>query len=274
MQNAAKTEEFSKPAFTPEALDAHQRMLEERVFQVETKWPQFRLLIADMRRLADEMPEGAQVVSLERTLLYGGLSLFAPFFHRQDFISVDCSPDSAQGRGAYNSTMVDDPRCLAVPMRHRGQPEKTGLPSGHADLVLVPNLVHHVRDQQGLFAEMVRLLRPGGRGYIFEPLVRELHQAPDDYVRYTPWGFEEQLRAAGLVFDRHEAEGGPFTAIAYCWTQALEYFPPDKRADMERWFYGTHMKELVAWDTEHRDNHVRRHTTFPTAFSIYFHKPE
>ena len=263
----------SRESFTDAQLDAHQRMLEERVFQVATKWPHFRRLIADVRELAHGFPEGARVLCMERTLLYGGLSLFAPFFHRQDFISLDCSPGTAEGRGAYNKGMVDDERCLVVPTTTRARPEQTGVPTASMDLVMVPNLVHHVPDQHGLFAEIARVLKPGARGYIFEPLVRELHQSPDDYLRYTPWGFERQIVEAGMVYERFEPEGGPFQAISYCWTQALEYFPPEKRAEMQRWFSGTHLPELMAWDAAYRDNLVRKHTTFPMAYSIHFHKP-
>lgn len=259
--------------FSEAELDAHQRMLEERVFQVETKWPHFRRLLADVRALSRELPAGARVVGMERTLLYGGISLFAPFFHRQDFVSLDCSPGSADGRGAYNKDMIDDARCLVVPTTTRAAPERTGLPAATVDLVMVPNLVHHVPDQRGLFAEIARLLKPGARGYIFEPLVRELHQAPDDYLRYTPWGFERQIAEAGMVYESFVPEGGPFQAIGYCWTQALEYFPPDKRGEMQRWFYEQHMPELMAWDASYRDNLVRKHSSFPMAYSIHFHKP-
>lgn len=263
----------ARRSFTDSELAAHQRMLEERVFQVETKWPHFRRLIADVRHLAKELPAGARVVCLERSLLYGSVSLFAPFFHRQEFISIDCSPGSAESRGAYNKGMVDDARCLVVPTTMRAAPERTGLASGSIDLVMVPNLVHHVSDQPGLFAEIARLLKPGARGYIFEPLVRELHQAPDDYLRYTPWGFERQIAEAGMVYESFVPEGGPFQAIGYCWTQALEYFPAEKRAEMQRWFYERHMPELMAWDEAYRDNQVRKHTTFPMAYAIHFHKP-
>lgn len=263
----------SRTGFTETQLDAHQRMLEEKVFQVATKWPHFKRLLADVRELAHAFPDRARVVCMERSLLYGGVSLFAPFFHRQDFASIDCSPGSAEKRGAYNKGMVDDERCLAVPTTMRAQPEKTGLPAASADLVMVPNLVHHVPDQRGLFAEIARLLKPGARGYIFEPLVRELHQAPDDFVRYTPWGFERQIAEAGMIYERFEPEGGPFQAIGYCWTQALEYFPPDKRAEMQRWFHDKHMPELMEWDAAYRDNLVRKHTSFPMAYSIHFHKP-
>jgi hypothetical protein len=140
--------------FSPKDLAGHLAVLAEKVFQTATKWPHFDLLLADVRRLADEMPVGATVVSMERGLLYGGCSLIAPFFQNHDFIALDCSPTSADARGAYNGAMIDDPRFLFVPTTHRGAIDETGLASGQADLVLVPNLVHHVADQQGLFENL------------------------------------------------------------------------------------------------------------------------
>lgn len=255
------------------AVARHVEMLEQKVFQVETKWPQFRLLLRDCQHYASTIPAGATVVALERSLLYGGISLFAPLFQRQTFISVDCSPDSANSRGGYNKAMVDDDRCVPIPTTLRGKPEATGLASGSADLVMVPNLVHHVADQAGMFAEVARLMKPGAKGYIFEPLVRELHQYPDDYLRYTPAGFEQMIHAAGLVHDSNEHEGGPFTAVAYCWSQALEYIPEPERQKMEAWFYGEHFPKLKQWDKDYPVNLKRKHTSFPTAFGIHFHKP-
>lgn len=254
-------------------LDAHQAMLEERVFQVHTRWPHFAQLLRDVRRLARELPEGATVVSLERGRLYGDLSLLAPFFQRQRFVSVDSSPPSADERGAYNADMVDDPRTLRVPTSRRAPIEATGLDAAMADLVLVPNLVHHVADQQALFREMARVARPGGRVYVFEPLVRELHQIPDDYVRYTPFGMQQVMRACGLEPESYETEGGPFSVIAYCWIQALQYMPEDRRADAEQWFREEHFPQLMQWDEEFRTNLVRKHTAFPMSFSVIARKP-
>ena len=201
MAHASTARDAAGANLRPSAEDVarHVEMLEQKVFQVESKWPQFRLLLKDCRHYADTLPDGATIVAMERTLLYGGISLFAPIFHRQNFISVDCSPDSANSRGGYNKSMVDDDRCFVIPSTRRGKPEATGLESGIADLVMVPNLVHHVANQPGLFAEVARLMKPGAKGYIFEPLVRELHQYPDDFIRYTPAGFEKMIEAAGLA---------------------------------------------------------------------------
>ena len=179
----------------------------------------------------------------------------------------------AAWRGAYNAAMVDDPRFLFVPGARRVPPSETGLADASMDLVLVPNLVHHVADQDALFAELARITRPGARVYVFEPLLRELHQVPDDYLRWTPFGMARAMRAAGLEPGEPKMAGGPFEAIAYCWVQALEYFPDDKRDEMARWFHETHMPELVGWDAAHSDNLVRQNTSFPVAYSITATRP-
>jgi SAM-dependent methyltransferase len=259
--------------YSEEQLDAHQAMLEERVFHVHTQWPHFAQLLREVRRWSRELPEGGTVVSLERGLLYGGISLVAPFFHRQRFVSVDCSPASADARGAYNASLVDDPRTLRVPTTRRAPIEATGLEVASADLVLVPNLVHHVADQHALFGEMARITRSGGRVYVFEPLVRELHQIPDDYLRYTPFGMQQVMRECGLEPEGYATEGGPFSVIAYAWVQALQYLPEDRREKTERWFREEHFPELMRWDEEFTTNLVRKHTSFPMSFSVVARKP-
>jgi SAM-dependent methyltransferase len=253
-------------------LERHDSMLREKVFQVESKWPNFRLMLEDIAALASEMPDGASVVTFERGLLYGGYSLIGPYFHRQSLISIDCSPESADDRGDYNAGMVDDDRFWPVPVTRRARIVETGLADGQADLILVPNLVHHVADQEQLFLEMARVLKTGGRVYIYEPLVRELHQAPDDFIRYTPFGMARMLEKNGLSVLQSKEDGAAFSAIAYCWTQALEYFPEAKRKEMSDWFYNEHFPQLMAWDEEHPENQCREHTRFPMAFSLLAEK--
>lgn len=264
---SVKTRNFT-PEDHQEAIVKHLEVLEEKVFQTKTKWPHFSLLIDDLREFAEMLPANATVVSLERTLLYGGYSLIAPLFHSQNFISLDCSPPSAEERGAYNRDMVEDPRFIKVKTTKRVLIEDIDMESGIADLVLIPNLVHHIADQDTMFSELNRLVRPGGQVYIFEPLVRELHQIPDDYLRYTPDGLAKEMLKLGLQPNPPKMQGGPFSAIAYCWTQALQYFPPEVRKEKEAWFYNEHYKELMDWDEEYPKNLFRENTCFPMSFSI------
>jgi len=259
--------------FTQTQLDAHMSLLRERVFQVDNKWPHFRQLLDAIALISTSLEKGETVVSLERGLLYGGYSLVAPFFYKQNFISVDCSPKSANERGSYNKELVEDERFLKVESSKRCQIDELDLDSNIGDYILVPNLVHHVSDQDRLFQEIARLTKPGGKVFIFEPLIRELHQMPNDYLRYTPFGMNNLLEKVGLSPDNYELEGGPFSVIAYCWEQALQYFPDNKRTEMEDWFFNRHFKELLKWDKLYTENQVRKHTKFPMSFCIYAHKP-
>ncbi|MDW3094309.1 MAG: methyltransferase domain-containing protein [Gammaproteobacteria bacterium] len=258
-------------SYSNDQLDKHTQVLAEKVFLTD-RLPHFNLLLREIKKLSQQAAPETTVVSLERGLLYGGLSLVGPYFHRQEFISIDCSPNSADNRGAYNKDKVVDENFLRVPITKRAPIENTGLAENTADLVLVPNLVHHIADQHTLFCEMARITKPHGKVFVFEPTLRELHQIPDDYLRYTPYGMYEIMRSVGLhPVDTH-LDGGPFSAIGYCWLQALEYMPPDEREKTEEWFYTEHWPQLKEWEEKFKDNLVREHTKFPVGFSILAEK--
>lgn len=248
---------------------AHLEMLREKVFEVDVRWPQYRLLLDDLCELSEEVKPGSIVVSLERSLLYGGYSLYAPLFQHTVFTSIDCSPRSADQRGAYNYDRVDDSRFIPIPVSHRTSVSEINLPDDAADLVLVPNLVHHVADQECLFSELSRIVKPGGFVYVFEPLVREIHQAPDDFLRYTPFGLQRVLSRAGLEPESApRTQGGPFQVITYCWTQALQYLPDDIRSFYSDWFFQSHFPELMELDHLYPCNLQKQFSSFPMSFSI------
>jgi hypothetical protein len=253
---------------TISALRQHRDVLEEKVFQTRTKWPQFELLLDDTELIVKSLMPNQRVICMERTLLYGGYSLLGPFFHNQQFSSIDCSPLSANERGAYNRSLVDDIRFIEIRHSHRYDLEELPALIEPADALLVPNLVHHVRDQVKLFDRLVTLLKPGGLLYVFEPTLRELHQLPDDYIRFTPSGLINCLKTRGLCIERVMTTGGPFSAIAYCWVQALEYIPERERESFANWFYKEHFSELKNWDEMYPINLERKHTSFPVAFSV------
>lgn len=258
--------------FKDKLIQAHLDVLWKDVFQIDTKWPQFALLINDLVNLSLNTPTNSTVVCFERTLLYGGFSLVAPLFPHVNFISIDASPESANERGGYNSNKVSHKGFIRIPFTYRASIENTGLQSEIADLVLVPNLVHHVADQSALFSELNRVLKKKATVYIFESILRELHQMPDDYIRYTPFGLEKMLTKYGFSDFVTDTKGGPFEAITYCWIQALEYFPKERRSEMESWFYDKHFNELLSFDKKYRKNLVRKHTAFPVGFSVRANK--
>lgn len=258
--------------FSPEAIAAHRTFLYENIYQTSTKWPHFKRMLQDVQDIADAVQDGETVLCLERAYVYGGDSLFAPLFTKGEFIGLDCQTETAGERGAYQASWTAHPDCLHVPCQHIAPIEKTNLPDACADVLMVPNVVHHVRDQDAMFAEIARLLKPDGRGYIFEALLRELHQAPDDYVRWTPWGFETQFEKHGLKLMEWKPGGGPFEAIAYCWIQALQFLPEAERREREQWFFNEEYPRLMELDARAEKNLIRPLASFPVAYGIFFSK--
>ena len=77
----------------------HEKNLKKDVFFTDSKWPHFELLFNDLKKLSKKVKKTGIVISLERTNLYGGSSLFAPFFKKGVFISVDCTSKKLLKRG-------------------------------------------------------------------------------------------------------------------------------------------------------------------------------
>jgi SAM-dependent methyltransferase len=86
-----------------------------------------------------------------------------------------------------------------------GQADRLPFATGTVDIVMSIAVLEHVPDPQSAIAELVRILKPGGRAYIFVPFIQGFHAAPHDYQRYTRPGLERALR--GLRIERTESFG-------------------------------------------------------------------
>ena len=64
-------------------LISHEKALKKNVFFTKTKWPHFNLLFKNINKIRKNLNNKSVIVSLERTKLYGGVSLFAPYFEKE-----------------------------------------------------------------------------------------------------------------------------------------------------------------------------------------------
>lgn len=78
---------------------------------------------------------------------------------------------------------IDDPRAEFV---HTGLPGLDGIEPGSVDVVMTRSVLIYVADKASSFAALRRVLRPGGRLSIFEPINRFSHPAPPSQL----WGFD------------------------------------------------------------------------------------
>ncbi len=105
-----------------------------------------------------------------------------------------------------------------------------------ADLALLPfpdrsfaaaiNVVvlEHVPEPGRVVAELARVLQPRGRLLLIAPQEWCVHQAPHDYYRYTRYGLEHLLTAAGFQQLHIEPLGGFFTLLGRRLLDAILYF--------------------------------------------------
>ena len=244
----------------------HEKILKKKIFFTETKWPHFNLIFEDIKSFSKKIQKNSTVVSLERNTLYGGISLFAPFFDNHNFISVDCITNILKNRGAYNQ-VKKNAKIIRKKKNYQFDYRKIKLQNNFADLILIPNLMHHIKDIDILLKQAKSILKKNGSIYIFEPLLRELHQVPEDYFRITPYGFKAILKELNFSNFRIKFNGGPFTAVGYCWDQAIQFLPKNIRDKKKKWL-DKEFKKFIKLDQKYKKNKVRKNTLFPMSFSI------
>ncbi len=247
-------------------LTDHEKYLKKNVFFTENKWPHFNLIFNDLKKISKKNNVNSVIVSLERNSLYGGISLFAPYFSKSKFVSVDCSTTNIRKRGSYNK-ISNKNSIIKMKNSYNFDYKNIKLKKNFADTILIPNLMHHIPNLELFFKQVKKILKKNGTLYIFEPLVRELHQEPEDYFRITPYGFIYLLKLFGFKNFKTNFEGGPFTAVGYCWDQAIHYMPKKKRFKMKKWL-NLQMKKYIKMDKKYKKNNFRKHTSFPMSFSV------
>lgn len=172
--------------------EAHLRHLYDNVFHVATRWPHYRLLLNDMRNLSTRF-EGKRVLSLERS------------------ISETCGSPTAESRWAplFERLTVVNHGLYSNERTYEGA-------IGEYDLVIVPNLLHHVRDAKGLLGYLGRLSSLGAVVYIFDTPFRETHDAPGHFYMFTPYGIRAALEDAGFTDINLQEVASSWEAVHYC----------------------------------------------------------
>lgn len=89
-----------------------------------------------------------------------------------------------------------------------------------ADTVVSISVMEHLYEPQMMLNEALRILKPGGMMLLQVPWQWQIHEAPHDYFRYTPYALEYLLTRAGLVDITIEAQSGFFTT----WVLKFNYF--------------------------------------------------
>tara|TARA_B100001989_G_scaffold109397_1_gene76807 strand:+ start:1884 stop:2681 length:798 start_codon:yes stop_codon:yes gene_type:complete len=239
----------------------HISILREKVFELN-KYPSFKLLIEGLEEilLNYDLTQN-NICILERTKLYGS-SLFGGLFEKANLTSYDCSPNSADERGSYNSHMIDSENFIKfTKIESLNQDEFFSLPENKFDIIFIPNLVHHFEDQSLLFSVCYKSLKNNGKLIVFEPTFREIHQAPNDYIRYTPYGIKQILIQNSFCKINCKETGDSFEAISY-----ILNIMKAKRDDKDFIDWCNTFDEKINQFKKGKVDIVKKHARFPTAF--------
>ncbi len=166
----------------------------------------FEAAIEDsVARLAAGQPAGARVLDAG-----AGESQHKKYFHHCLYTAVDL----AVGDSGWDYTQLD---VLC---------DLTALPfaSSRFDACLNVVTLEHVRQPERVLRELGRTLRPGGRLVLVAPQDWEIHQAPNDYFRYTRHGIEYLLGQAGFTMIEVQPQGGYFRLMGRRMLNGIQFF--------------------------------------------------
>jgi len=86
------------------------------------------------------------------------------------------------------------------------------IPSSSYEVILCTGLLEHIPDPQKIVDDFYRILKPGGKIVLSASSVFSLHESPDDFFHFTPYGVK-------LLFERWtrvdiKGSSQPFETIA------------------------------------------------------------
>lgn len=79
------------------------------------------------------------------------------------------------------------------------------LSDASVDVVVIFDVLEHLAQPREALLEIARVLRPQGLLLLSMPFLYPVHDAPQDFQRYTEHGLRREIEAAGLRIERMEA---------------------------------------------------------------------
>ncbi len=83
------------------------------------------------------------------------------------------------------------------------------------DTVYSSQVLEHITKPSKALSEMQRVLKPGGYAIISVPHLNGLHEEPNDYYRFTPYGIRYLMLEAGFEIENQYRSGGLFCFLSH-----------------------------------------------------------
>jgi len=197
--------------------------LRKEVFKTD-EYYQFELLFSQAREVEKTALEPLGI--LERAYIYNGKSIFSSVFTKIKPTPIDYQPISANKRTGLQSSWIEKAG-LQCPLANSSVID-TGtsyffkLKNKKIRSLLIPNVLHHCRDFSSMMSGLLKKLPELKCVYIFDSYVRENHQDPDDFCRYTPAALKKVFDELEFKESKRQEIGNVFDCILYFISQAKE----------------------------------------------------
>ena len=90
-----------------------------------------------------------------------------------------------------------------------------GVPSESFETVICTQVLEHVPSPQRAMREISRVLVGGGHAIVTVPHLSAIHEAPNDFYRFTRFSLEKLAAEAGLSVEVIEESGGLISFVAH-----------------------------------------------------------
>ena len=195
--------------------------LKTEIFKVDQDG-QFKLLFDLIDKINAKNHES--IVVLERSYIYSGLSIFYPLLTANSINVLDYRSSTAEERQGFQyewlgkySKQLKQSDFQIVDLNRNYYFDFEDL---EADALFVPNVLHHCRDFKSMIAGILERCKKLEHIYVFDSYVREQHQFPDDYCRYTVPALNDVLKDFDFFLDEEIDYGNIFDGIIYLVRQA------------------------------------------------------
>ena len=136
------------------------------------------------------------------------------------------------------------------------------------DYIFIPNVLHHYPNPFDLFKICRQALNEKGRLYIFDATLRENHQQPDDFLRFTADGIRYSLESSGFKVIEVNTSKSPVESLIYTIDQVIQYDLPDDLIHEIKNLNNIIKTKYWSSLKQNYTNKVRKYTSFPIAYSV------
>ena len=253
--------------------------LTENLFDIK-RWPHYQLMFDHLDSIIEKIQDDGKFAILERCYIYGGLSIFSSLFDIKNLDIFDFVPPKSleENRKNYQKNKLD---LLPLSKAKMREAEKVVTINNLMDslkqkdlydCIFVPNVLHHYPNPFDLFKICNKALKEKGCLYIFDATLRENHQKPDDFLRFTPDGITYGLESNRFKIKEIFTSNSPLEALLYTTDQVIQYdLPSELLAEIKKMnnlIKGKYSSELKI----NFKNKVRNNTSFPIAYSVLAEK--